>query len=69
MSDAENTTYRRRGVFSFPFERSAESDMTQEYDTTTELCSGFRGLGAEPSNKLFANSGRVALLARIYSTG
>ena len=40
-----------------------EGGFHQRVTTTTELCSGYSGFGAEPSNKLLCNSARIALLA------
>ena len=40
--------------------------MTQENDTTTELCSGYQGLGGGAHQQAFCNSARIALLATIF---
>ena len=39
--------------------------MTQESAITTELCSGFQGLGGGANHQAFCNSARMALLATI----
>ena len=41
--------------------------MTQESAITTELCSGFQGLGGGANQQAFCNSARMALLATIIS--
>ena len=42
--------------------------MTQETYITTELCSGFQGLGGGANQQAFCNSARMALLAAAIMT-